>query len=53
MKEESFNAHFAEVNQNGDDDWEVWLIDQIENVEELRKKNCFGNMSWILSSRMD
>ena len=26
VKQESFNAHFAEVNHNGEDDWEVRLI---------------------------
>ena len=38
VKQESFNAHFAEVNHNGEDDWEVRLIDQTDNVEELRKR---------------
>ena len=27
MKQESFNTHFAEVNHNNEDDWEVSLID--------------------------
>ena len=26
------------VNHNGEDDWEVRLIDQTDNVEELREK---------------
>ena len=26
------------VNHNGEDDWEVRLIDQTVNVEELREK---------------
>ena len=38
MKQESFNAHFAEVNHNGEDDWEVRLTDQTDNVEDLRKR---------------
>ena len=37
----SFNAHFAEVNHYGEDDWEVRLIDQTDNVEELRKRKSF------------
>ena len=41
-----------EVNHNGEDDWEVRLIDQTDNVEELEKDNLFGNMSWILFSQM-
>ena len=49
VKQELFNAHFAEVNHNGEDDWEVRLIDQTDNVEELLS----GNMSWILSTKMD
>ena len=53
VKQESFNAYFAEVNHNGEDDLEVSLIDQTDNVEELKKKESFGNMSCILSSRMD
>ena len=41
VKQESFNAHFAEVNHNGEDDWAVRLIDQTDNVEELRKRESF------------
>ena len=41
MKQESFNAYFAEVNHNGEDDLEVRLIDQTDNVEELKKKESF------------
>ena len=37
MKQESFNAHFAEADHNGEEDWEVRLIDQTDNVEDLRK----------------
>ena len=36
VKQESFEAHFAEVNHNGKDDWEVRLINQTDNVEDLR-----------------
>ena len=53
VKKKSFNTHFVEVNHNGEDDWEVRLIDQTDNVEELEKDNLFGNMSWILFSQMD
>ena len=41
VKQESFNAHFAEVNHNGEDNWEVRLIDQTDNVEELRKRESY------------
>ena len=37
VKQESFNAHFAEANHNGEEVWEVRLIDQTDNVEDLRK----------------
>ena len=36
-KQESFNGHFAKSNHNSVDDWEVKLIDQADNAEELRK----------------
>ena len=35
VKQESFHAHFA------DGDWEVKLIDQSDNTEDLRKKEPF------------
>ena len=38
VKQKSFNAHFAKVKHNDEDDWEVKLIDQTDNVEELRKR---------------
>ena len=41
VKQESFHAHFVEVNHNGKDEWEVRLIDQIDNVEDLRKRESF------------
>ena len=41
VKQEPFNAHFAEANLNGEEDWEVRLIDQTENVEDLRKRKSF------------
>ena len=37
----SFNAHFAEADHNGEEDWEVRLIEQIDNVEDLRKRESF------------
>ena len=40
VKQESFNAHFAEANHNGED-WEVRLIDQTDNAEDLRKRESF------------
>ena len=41
VKQESFNAHFAEVNRNGEDDSEVRLIGRTDNLEELRKRESF------------
>ena len=41
IKQESFHAHFADVNDNGEDDWEVRLIDETDNVEDLRKRESF------------
>ena len=41
MKQESFKAHFAKANQDGEEDWEVRLIDQTDNVEDLRKRESF------------
>ena len=41
VKQKSFKTDFAEVNHNGEDDWEVRLIDQTDNVEELRKRESF------------
>ena len=38
VKQESFNAHFVEVNHNGEDNWEVRLIDLTDNVEKVRKR---------------
>ena len=37
VKQKSFNAYFVVVNHNGEDDWELRLIDQTDNVEDLRK----------------
>ena len=41
LKQESFNVHFAEVNHNGEVGWEVWLIDQTDNVEDFSKREYF------------
>ena len=41
VKPELFNAHFAEVNRNGEDDDEVRLIGRTDNLEELRKRESF------------
>ena len=41
MKQELVNAHFAEANYNGEEDWEVRLINQTDNVEDLRKRESF------------
>ena len=41
VKQESFNAHFAEVNRSGEDDGEVRLIGRTDNLEELRKRESF------------
>ena len=41
MKQESFSAHFSEANHDGDEDWEVRLIQQTDIVEDLRKWESF------------
>ena len=41
VKQESFSAHFAEANHNGEEDLEKRLIDQTDNVENLRKRESF------------
>ena len=41
LKQESFNAHFAEANHIDEEDWEVRLIDQTDNIEDLRKRESF------------
>ena len=41
VRQESFNAPFSEVKHNGVDDWEVRLIDQTDDVEDLRKTESF------------
>ena len=42
VNQESLNAHFAEVNHNGEDSWEVRLIAQTENAEDLGKRESFS-----------
>ena len=41
MKQESFSAHFSEANHDGEEDWEVRLIQQTDIVEDLRKRESF------------
>ena len=41
VKQELLKVHFAEVNHNSEDDWEVKLIDQTNNIDELRKRESF------------
>lgn len=41
VKQESFNKYFFEVHHNGDNDWEVRLIDHTNNVEERKKRESF------------
>ena len=41
MKQESFNARFAEANHIGEGDWKVRLVDQTDNVEDLKKRESF------------
>ena len=40
------NANFAKVNKNGADVWEVRLIDQTGNGEELWKRESFWQFEW-------
>ena len=44
VKQELFNAHFAEANHNGEEDWEVRSFDQTNNVEDLRKRESFWQL---------
>ena len=37
----------------GKNDWEVRLTHQTDNVEELRKRDSFADMSWMLFSLME
>ena len=39
VKQESFNTLFAEADHNGEEDWEVSLIDQTD--EDIRKRDSF------------
>ena len=39
--QESFHEHFERFKHNGENDWEVRLIDQAESVEDLRKRESF------------
>ena len=41
VKQESFHAHFEKDGHNGICDWEVRLIDQAENVDDLRRRESF------------
>ena len=41
MKQESFNAHFAEANHYGEDDWELRLIGRTDNVKDLQERKSF------------
>ena len=39
--QESFHSHFTEDCHCGEDDWNVTLIDQANNLEEVRRKESF------------
>ena len=41
MKQKLFKSHFAKANGNGEEDSEVRLIDQTDNVEDVRKRESF------------
>ena len=41
VKQESFHAHYEGQDHNGENDWEVRLIDQSDSVEDLRKRESF------------
>ena len=41
VKQESFHAHFADGVHSGEGDWEVRLIDQSDNTEDLRMRESF------------
>ena len=41
VPQESFHAHGKEQSHNGMDDWQLILIDEAENVEQLRRREAF------------
>ena len=41
VKQESFHAHFEESNHNGESDWEIQIIDQGCNEEDIRRRESF------------
>ena len=41
VKQESFDAHFADGVHSGEGDWEVRLIDQSDSTEDLRLRESF------------
>ena len=41
VKQESFHAHFESFEHQGENDWDIKIIDQAENVVDLRKRESF------------
>ena len=41
VKQESFQAHFADGVHSGEGDWEKRLIDQSDSTEDIRKRESF------------
>ena len=40
VPQESFHAHLQEQSHNEMDDWQFILINEAENVEQVRRKPC-------------
>ena len=41
VRQESFHSHFTDDCHFGENDWNVTLIDQAKNLEEVRRKESF------------
>ena len=51
VKQESFDAHFADGVHSGEGDWEVRLIDQSDSTEDLRKRIILATWTWHFSAK--
>ena len=45
IKQESFQAHFADGVHSGEGDWEVRRINQSDSAEDLRKRK--STITWF------
>ena len=54
IKQASFHAHFEDDKHHGVSAWEITLIDQIDSVDDLRRRESFWQYEFkTLSSLMD